>query len=81
MSLFLFSECILTFFLVSLQDPNTQQEIMDFAKQGCDSFEDYKAQCIEYIDMYGPMVFGIAISYLQPVPFCTRLGYCTPTAT
>lgn len=64
-----------------LMDPNTQQEIMDFAKQGCDTFEDYKPQCIEYIDMYGPMVFGIAISYLQPVPFCTRLGYCTPTAT
>ena len=52
---------------------------MDYAKQGCDTFQDYKATCIEYIDMYGPMIFGIAISYLEPISFCTRLGYCTPS--
>ena len=59
-----------------MQDPENQKELLDFAKRACDSFEDYKDQCLEYVDMYGPMVIGIAISYLQPQPLCTRLGYC-----
>lgn len=65
-----------------LVDPETQKEIFDFAKQGCEAFDDYKDMCVEYVDQYGPLVIGMAISYLQPEPFCARLGYCpaTPTA-
>lgn len=60
----------------SLQNPDIQKEVLDFAKQSCDSFDDYKDQCVEYIDMYGPMAFGMMITYLQPLQFCTRIGYC-----
>lgn len=62
--------------MVVVQDPENQKELLDFAKRACDSFEEYKEQCVEYVDMYGPMIIGIAISYLQPQPLCTRLGYC-----
>jgi hypothetical protein len=67
--------------LLCLQDPETQQELFDFAKRGCEAFESYKQLCDEYVDQYGPIMIGIAVSYLQPEQFCTRLGYCSPEQT
>jgi saposin len=59
-----------------LQDPELQQQALAYAKDACDSFQDYKAQCQEYVDQYGPLIFSMGAAYLQPDPVCTRLGYC-----
>lgn len=59
-----------------LQDPDNQKELIDFAKNSCEAFDQYKEQCREYVELYGPMLIGIAVSYLQPGPLCNRLGYC-----
>jgi len=59
-----------------LQNPDNQKAVLDYAKQSCDSFDDYKDQCMEYIDMYGPMMFTLMVTYLEPQQFCTRIGYC-----
>ncbi|KAL4451414.1 hypothetical protein ABPG77_009486 [Micractinium sp. CCAP 211/92] len=61
-----------------LQDPKTQAELLDYAKQGCSIFQDFKAQCEQYVILYGPLVFNMAISYLQPDSLCASLGYCKP---
>jgi len=58
------------------QDPDTQKEVFDYVKQGCETFDSYKEQCVEYVDQYGPLVFGMVLTYLQPEPFCTQMGYC-----
>ncbi|KAL4420667.1 hypothetical protein ABPG75_010323 [Micractinium tetrahymenae] len=64
-----------------LQDPKTQAELLDYAKQGCTIFQDFKEQCEAYVTLYGPLVFNMAISYLQPDSLCTSLGYCKPGGT
>eukprot|EP00887_Chlorella_sp_A99_P007294 scaffold2.g7294.t1 len=38
--------------------------------------QDFKAQCIQYVELYAPLVLNMAITYLQPEPLCARLGYC-----
>jgi saposin len=58
------------------QDPTTQRQILDYAKQGCEVFQDFKQQCETYVDVYGPLVLNMALQYLQPMPLCTRMGYC-----
>ncbi|KAL4855593.1 putative sodium-coupled neutral amino acid transporter 7 [Chlorella vulgaris] len=60
-----------------LQDPKTQTELLEYAKEGCTVFADFKDQCVQYVTLYGPLVFNMLISYLQPDMVCTRLGYCT----
>lgn len=60
------------------QDPKTQLELLEYAKEGCSVFADFKDQCEQYVTLYGPLVFNMLISYLQPDALCTRLGYCTP---
>ena len=55
--------------------------ILSYAKSGCEAFESYKDQCEEYIDEYGPMLFAVLISYLQPEPFCSQMGYCPPSTS
>lgn len=59
-----------------LTNPETQQEVMEYAKQACSVMEEYKEQCEQYVQLYGPLVFTMAVSYLQPGPLCERLGYC-----
>ncbi|KAI7844423.1 hypothetical protein COHA_002017 [Chlorella ohadii] len=59
-----------------LQDPKTQAELLEYAKQGCTIFQDFKDQCEAYVTLYGPLVFNMLISYLQPDFLCARLGYC-----
>jgi hypothetical protein len=39
--------------------------------------QDYKEQCVQYVQMYGVMLINLAINYLQPDQVCTALGYCT----
>jgi saposin len=53
-------------------------ELLEYAKEGCSVFADFKDQCEQYVTLYGPLVFNMLISYLQPDALCTRLGYCTP---
>jgi len=116
-----------------VQDPKTQAELLEYAKQGCTIFQaspgsgvpslahhagsallvvewaasithvrtfpvlntappqlsalnccaappsimqDFKDQCEAYVTLYGPLVFNMLISYLQPDFLCARLGYC-----
>lgn len=42
--------------------------------------QDFKDQCEAYVTLYGPLVFNMLVSYLQPDSLCTRLGYCHATA-
>ncbi|GAB4819732.1 hypothetical protein N2152v2_006778 [Parachlorella kessleri] len=61
-----------------IQDPQTQREILAYAKQGCEVFQDYKQQCETYVELYGPLILSMALQYLQPQQLCTRMGYCKP---
>lgn len=65
-----------------MANPTTQQEILTYAKEACTSLgKDYQDQCIQYVEMYGPLIFTLALGYLQPEPLCVRLHYCkAPTA-
>lgn len=38
--------------------------------------QDFKDQCEAYVTLYGPLVFNMLISYLQPDYLCARMGYC-----
>lgn len=60
-----------------LQDPKTQIELIEYAREGCSLLQDYKEQCVQYVQMYGVMLINLAINYLQPDQVCTTLGYCT----
>lgn len=102
-----------------MQDPKTQAELLEYAKEGCNIFavravacakpqatlkeqprvaahlhsspqalvvsfslsvlppQDFKDQCEQYVTLYGPLVFNMLISYLQPDSVCTRMGYCS----
>ncbi|PSC71700.1 proactivator polypeptide-like [Micractinium conductrix] len=59
-----------------LSDPKTQAEVLDYAKEGCAMFQDFKDQCEAYVTLYGPLVLNMAISYLQPDSLCSTMGYC-----
>jgi hypothetical protein len=66
---------------IFLQNPDTQQQVLDFVKETCDGFDQYKDDCLSAVDTYGPLAFGMMITYLQPLQFCTRIGYCPVQAT
>lgn len=51
--------------LCCVQDPKTQTELLEYAKEGCTVFADFKDQCVQYVTLYGPLVFNMLISYLQ----------------
>lgn len=38
--------------------------------------QDFKEQCETYVQLYGPLVFNMLLSYLQPDSLCARIGYC-----
>eukprot|EP00884_Botryococcus_braunii_P015377 jgi/Botrbrau1/2522/Bobra.0079s0014.1 len=60
-----------------LSNPDTQKEILDIAKNACEAFQQYKDQCVTYLELYGPLLFNMIVQYLQP-QLCITLGYCTP---
>jgi hypothetical protein len=64
-----------------LAKPDTQQQLMDYAKQACQVFPALKDQCTMYVDEYAPLVYGVMLTYLQPDALCGELGYCpSPSA-
>lgn len=59
-----------------LAKPDTQQQLMEYAKQACQVFPALKEQCTMYVDQYAPLVYGVMLTYLQPDALCGELGYC-----
>lgn len=47
-------------------NPELQAQIIDFAKQACSVFPSFQPTCEADVDQYAPMVFGMALAYLQP---------------
>jgi hypothetical protein len=47
-------------------NPELQQQMVDYAKQACSVFPSFQASCEADVDQYAPMVFGMALAYLQP---------------
>lgn len=47
-------------------NPELQAEVVDYAKQACSVFPSFQATCEADVDQYAPMVFGMALAYLQP---------------
>lgn len=61
---------------VLLANPQTQEEILEYAREGCGLFTDFKQQCLQYVNLYGPLVLNMGLTYLQPETLCAQLGYC-----
>lgn len=57
-------------------EQDTQKEILDIAKNACTAFQQYKDQCVTYLELYGPLLFNMVVQYLQP-QLCITLGYCS----
>lgn len=47
-------------------NPELQAQVVDYAKQACSVFPSFQATCEADVDQYAPMVFGMALAYLQP---------------
>jgi saposin len=59
---------------VVLQD--TQKQILEYAKEACQTFgPDFKDQCLNYVELYGPLVVNMVVQYLKP-ELCIEAGYC-----
>ena len=59
---------------VSLQD--TQKQILEYAKEACSSLgPNLKDQCLNYVELYGPLVVNMIVQYLKP-ELCIDAGYC-----
>ncbi|MEW5306876.1 MAG: hypothetical protein WDW36_009313 [Sanguina aurantia] len=62
-----------------LASPSTWQTIDSYAKSLCQSTGTYEAQCSQYVDMYGPLVFGMLQQYLaNPDTICQAISVCPP---
>lgn len=59
-----------------LQNPDTRKQLLEYVEQGCDSFDTYKEQCKQYVEIYGQLAIDTLITYLQPEPLCTQMGWC-----
>jgi hypothetical protein len=59
-------------------NPELQAQVVDYAKQACSVFPSYQATCEADVDQYAPMVFGMALAYLQPEQVCVQLKMCPP---
>lgn len=61
-------------FVLSLQD--TQKQILEYAKEACQAFgPNFKDQCLNYVELYGPLVVNMIVQYLKP-QLCIDAGYC-----
>ncbi len=59
---------------VPLQD--TQKRILEYAKEACSSLgPNLKDQCLNYVELYGPLVVNMIVQYLKP-ELCIDAGYC-----
>jgi saposin len=64
-----------------LQEPQTQEDILNYTKQACSALESYKEQCISYVTLYGPLVINMVLGYLQPESLCDQIGFCHVSTT
>jgi hypothetical protein len=57
-------------------NPNVQAQLVEYAKQACQLIQSLSVQCQADVDQYAPMVFGMALAYLQPEQVCVQLNMC-----
>ena len=62
--------------LLSCQYQDTQKQILEYAKEACSSLgPNIKDQCLNYVELYGPLVVNMIVQYLKP-ELCIDVGYC-----
>jgi len=61
-----------------LANPDIQMQIVAYAKEACNLIQTLSAQCQADVDQYAPMVFGMALAYLQPDQVCAQINMCPP---
>ena len=54
---------------------STQKQVLDYAKEACDTYPDFHDQCVTYVEMYGPLLLNAAVAYMNP-EVCSRIGVC-----
>ena len=65
---------LLTVMSVASQD--TQKQILEYAKEACSGLgPNFKDQCLNYVELYGPLVVNMIVQYLKP-ELCIDAGYC-----
>lgn len=69
--------------IVSLdRDKTVQSDIEGFLKTYvCDKLGAYAATCSDFVDAYGPMLFELIATELDPDSRCRSLGFCTADNT
>jgi hypothetical protein len=68
----------------AIASPEVQDQATALAKQACDALPsgasggaaDLAAQCKAGVDQYAPLVFGMALAYLQPATLCAQVHLC-----
>jgi saposin len=60
----------------------TEEEILVSLKESCDLFSviDFKQQCQNFLDQYGPYIIQMISSDVQPKVACQSLGICEKTS-
>ena len=65
---------LLTAIVMASQD--TQKQILEYAKEACSGLgPNFKDQCLNYVELYGPLVVNMIVQYLKP-ELCIDAGYC-----
>lgn len=64
-----------------VQNPQNQQEVFDFLKQGCTVLQTFEQTCDEFVDEFGPILIVSILSVLVPEELCTEMGYCESVQT
>eukprot|EP00899_Mesostigma_viride_P024120 jgi/Mesvir1/4893/Mv11160-RA.1 len=59
-----------------LADPNTQATFFAILKAKCATVPQFADQCVEIVDMYGPVILAQLVQALQPDVFCADAGIC-----
>lgn len=70
----------------AIASPEVQDQATALAKQACDALpsgggggggaSDLATQCKAGVDQYAPLVFGMALAYLQPATLCAQVHLC-----
>jgi len=64
-----------------ISNPETQNELIMYTKMLCDNMGAGMADsCKQYVDIYAPAVFAMAMGYLVPGPVCQAIQLCPPAA-
>lgn len=63
-------------FLVKLEDPDTQLEILELLLKACDSAKNYAQKCKKLVFEYAPVILINAEQFLQANDVCTILHAC-----